>query len=81
MNIKPFYINITEVKPEESKDKKYERIITKKDTFNTYENFKAEFNRIEEMTKDSKGKVRKLRDIFPQGEKQTRLFMNKKYDR
>lgn len=77
LNIKPFYINITEVKQEEIQDKKYERIITKKDTFNTYENFKAEFNRIEEMTKDSKGKVRKLRDIFPQGEKQTRLFMNK----
>lgn len=77
LNIKPFYINITEVKDKDKKEKKYERIITKENTFNTYDNFKIEFKRIEEITKDSKGKIRKLRDIFPQGEKQTRLFMNK----
>ena len=38
--------------------KKYERIITKENTFNTYENFKAEFKRIEQKKKDCKGKIR-----------------------
>ena len=95
LNIKPFYINITEVEDDNQKIKdkkgkknknktkeiqtikKYERIITKENTFNTYENFKAEFKRIEQKTKDCKGKIRKLRDVFPQGEEKTRLFMNK----
>ena len=79
LNIKPFYINITEVENniQKSSDKKYERVITEENTFNTYENFKAEFKRIEQKTKDCKGKIRKLRDIFPQGEEKTRLFMNK----
>lgn len=79
LNIKPFYINITEVENNSQKlgDKKYERVITEEDTFNTYENFKAEFKRIEQKTKDCKGKIRKLRDIFPQGEEKARLFMNK----
>lgn len=75
LNIKPLYINITEVTEDDKKE--YRRIITEKDTFNTYEKFKKEFNRIKEMTKDSKGKVRKLRDVFPQGKEQTRIFMNK----
>ena len=79
LNIKPFYINITEVENNSQKlgDKKYERVITEENTFNTYENFKAEFKRIEQKTKDCKGKIRKLRDIFPQGEEKARLFMNK----
>ena len=77
LNIKPFYINITEAIEDEKKSGKYERIITKRDTFNTYENFKNEFKRVEEKTKDCKGKIRKLRDVFPQGIEKTRLFMNK----
>ena len=76
LNIKPFYINITEAIEDEKKSGKYERI-TKRDTFNTYENFKNEFKRVEEKTKDCKGKIRKLRDVFPQGIEKTRLFMNK----
>ena len=79
LNIKPFYINITEVEnnSQQSSDETRKRVITEKDTFNTYENFKAEFKRIEQKTKDCKGKIRKLRDVFPQGEEKTRLFMNK----
>lgn len=77
LNIKPFYINITEAIEDEKKSGKYERIITKRDTFNTYENFKNEFKRVEEKTKDCKGKIIKLRDVFPQGIEKTRLFMNK----
>lgn len=77
LNIKPFYINITEAIEDEKKSGKYERIITKRDTFNTYKNFKNEFKRVEEKTKDCKGKIRKLRDVFPQGIEKTRLFMNK----
>lgn len=82
LNIKPFYINITELKNDNqnSKGKKGKKKKSKnkgKDIFNTYENFKAEFKRIEDRTKDCKGKIRKLRDVFPQGEEQTRLFMNK----
>lgn len=77
LNIKPFYINITEATEDEKKNGKYSRIITKKDIFNTYDNFKNEFKRVEEKTKDCKGKIRKLRDVFPQGIEKTRLFMNK----
>ena len=77
LNIKPFYINITEAIEDEKKSGKYERIITQRDKFNTYENFKNEFKRVEEKTKDCKGKIRKLRDVFPQGIEKTRLFMNK----
>lgn len=45
--------------------------------FNSYKNFKEEYKNIQLMSSESKGKVRKLRDIFPRGKKETRIFMNK----
>lgn len=44
---------------------------------NNYNNFKNEYARIENLSNESKGKVRKLRDIFPLGKEETRIFMNK----
>lgn len=80
LNVKPLYINITEItEDDKQKDsyKKIQRIITEENTFNTYEKFKKEFNRVKKIANKNKGKVRKLRDVFPQGQKQTRIFMNK----
>ncbi|WP_455542949.1 Cas10/Cmr2 second palm domain-containing protein [Intestinibacter sp.] len=75
LNIKPLYISITKATKKDKEDNK--RIIEKEYTFNTYDNFKVEFEKIKNMATESKGKVRKLRDIFPQGEDKTRIFMNK----
>lgn len=44
---------------------------------NNYDNFKNEYKRIEDLSKESKGKIRKLRDIFPLGKEDTKIFMNK----
>lgn len=45
--------------------------------FNSYENFKEEYRKIEIISSESKGKIRKLRDIFPKGKDDTKIFMNK----
>lgn len=50
---------------------------TSENVFNTYENFKEGIEHIKKLSSESKGKVRKLRDIFPLGKDETRIFMNK----
>lgn len=61
LNIKPLYLNTSD----------FENV------FNSYENFKQGLEHIKKLSSESKGKVRKLRDIFPLGTEETRIFMNK----
>lgn len=48
-----------------------------REVYNSYKNFKNEYKNIEIISSESKGKIRKLRDIFPKGKEETKVFMNK----
>lgn len=47
------------------------------EVYNSYKNFKEEYKNIQLISAESKGKVRKLRDVFPRGKEETKIFMNK----